>query len=74
LKNTRKLITEVTDDEWSSAVEMLLGLDTYPYSYDDIIDNSWPFKIRNREKENEYIQYPVVVFTKTFSRVPSLLR
>jgi hypothetical protein len=74
LKNTRKLITEVIDDEWSSAVEMLLGLDAYTYSYDDIIDNLWPFKIRNMEKENEYIQYPVVVFTKTFSRVPSLLR
>jgi Plant mobile domain len=34
---------------------MLLGLDTDPYSYDDITDNSWPFKTKNRGKENEYI-------------------
>jgi hypothetical protein len=47
----------VTDDEWSGTVEMLLGLDTDPYSYDDITDNPWPFKTRNRGKENEYIQF-----------------
>jgi hypothetical protein len=34
----------VTDNEWSGTVEMLLGLDTDPYSYDDITDNPWPFK------------------------------
>jgi hypothetical protein len=50
-------ITGVTDDEWSGTVEMLLGLDTDPYSYDDIIDNSWSFKTRNRGKENEYIKF-----------------
>jgi hypothetical protein len=64
----------VTDDEWSGTVEMLLGLDADPYSYDDITDNSWPFKIRNRGEENEYIQYQPVVFAKVFSRVASLLR
>jgi hypothetical protein len=53
---------------------MLLGLDVDPYSYDDITDNPWPFKTRNRGKENEYIQYPAVMFAKTLSRVASLLR
>jgi hypothetical protein len=53
---------------------MLLGLDVDPYSYDDITDNPWPFKIRNRVKENKYIQYPALVFAETFSRVASLLR
>jgi hypothetical protein len=36
---------------------MLFGLDTDPYSYDDIIDNPWQFKTRNMEKENKYIQF-----------------
>jgi hypothetical protein len=45
----------VTDDDWSGTVEMLLGLDADPYSYDDITDNSWPFKINNKGKENEYM-------------------
>jgi hypothetical protein len=36
---------------------MLLGLDADPYIYDDITDNLWPFKTRNRGKENEYIQF-----------------
>jgi hypothetical protein len=53
---------------------MLLGLDVDPYSYDDIIDNPWPFKTRNMGKENEYIQYPARVFAKVFSRVASLFR
>jgi hypothetical protein len=44
----------VTDDDWSGTVEMLLGLDADPYSYDDITDNPWSFKIKNRGKENEY--------------------
>jgi hypothetical protein len=39
LKNTGKPIIGVTDDEWSGTVEMLLGLDVDPYSYDDITDN-----------------------------------
>jgi hypothetical protein len=47
----------VTNNEWSGMVEILLGLDADPYSYDDITDNSWPFKIRNRRKENKYIQF-----------------
>jgi hypothetical protein len=64
----------VTDDEWSGTVEMLLGLDVDPYSYDDITDNLWPFKTRNREKENEYIQYPARVFAKAFLRVAPLFR
>jgi hypothetical protein len=36
---------------------MLFGLDTDPYSYDDIIDNPWQFKTMNMEKENKYIQF-----------------
>jgi hypothetical protein len=36
---------------------MLLGLDDDPYSYDDIIDNLWPFKTKNKRKENEYVQF-----------------
>jgi hypothetical protein len=55
-------------------VEMLLGLDVNPYSYDDITENPWPFKTRNRGKENEYIQYTPVVFAKEFSKVAFLLR
>jgi hypothetical protein len=47
----------VTDDEWSGMVEMLLVLDTDPYSYDDITNNPWPFKTRNMGKENEHIQF-----------------
>jgi hypothetical protein len=27
------------DDEWSGTLDMLLGLDVDPYSYDDITDN-----------------------------------
>jgi hypothetical protein len=50
MKSTGKPITWVTDNEWSGTVEMLLGLDVDPYSYDDITDNPWLFKIRNREK------------------------
>jgi hypothetical protein len=56
MKNTGKPITGVIDDEWSGMVEMLLGLDVDPYNYDDITNNLWSFKIRNRGKENEYIQ------------------
>jgi hypothetical protein len=74
LKNTGKPITWATDDEWSGTVEMLLGLDVDPYSYDDITDNPRPFKTKNREKENEYIQYPTRVFAKAFSRIASLFR
>jgi hypothetical protein len=47
----------VTDDEWNDTLDMLLGLDGDPYSYDNITDNSWPFKTRNKEKENKYIQF-----------------
>jgi hypothetical protein len=36
---------------------MLLGLDADPYSYDDITENPWQFKIRNMGKNNEYIQF-----------------
>jgi hypothetical protein len=45
----------VTDDEWSGTVEMLLGLNSDPYSYQDITDNPWPFKTRNMGKDNDYI-------------------
>jgi hypothetical protein len=55
MKNTEKPITWVIDDEWSGTLEMLLGLDGNQYSYEDITDNPWTFKIRNRGKENEYI-------------------
>jgi hypothetical protein len=64
----------VTDDKWYGMVEMLLGLDVDPYSYDDITDNPWPFKTRNRGKDNEYIQYPTIVFAEAFLNVTSLLR
>jgi hypothetical protein len=47
MKNTGKPIIEVIDDEWNGTVEMLFGLDVDPYSYDNIIDNTCPFKIRN---------------------------
>jgi hypothetical protein len=51
MKNTKKKpITWVTDNKWSGTVEMLLGLDVDPYSYDSITDNLWSFKIRNRGK------------------------
>jgi hypothetical protein len=43
----------VIDDEWSRTVEMLFGLDANPYSYDEITDNQWSFKTRNRGKGNE---------------------
>jgi hypothetical protein len=39
MKNTEKPIIGVIDDEWSGALEMLLGLDGDPYSYEDITDN-----------------------------------
>jgi hypothetical protein len=55
MKNTGKPIIWVIDDDWSGTIEMLLGLDVDPYSYDDIIDNLWPFKTRNRGKDNEYM-------------------
>jgi hypothetical protein len=68
MKNTEKSITWLTDDQWSKTLEMLLWLDVDPYNYDDIIDNSWSFKIRNRGKDNEYIQF------STFSIRLSYLR
>jgi hypothetical protein len=64
----------VTDDKWYGMVEMLLGLDADPYSYEDITNNLWPFKTRSRGKENEYIQYPTIVFAEAFLNVTSLLR
>jgi hypothetical protein len=67
-KNTGKPITGVTDDEWSGTLEMLLRLDVDSYSYDDIIDNLWSFKTRNRGKENEYVHF------STFSIRLSCLR
>jgi hypothetical protein len=57
MKNTEKIITWMTDNEWSRTLGMLLGLDDDPYSYDDIIDNLWPFKTNNKRKENEYVQF-----------------
>jgi hypothetical protein len=38
-------------------LEMLLGLDGDLYNYDDITDNLWPFKTRNKGKENKYVQF-----------------
>jgi hypothetical protein len=35
MKDTGKPITWVADEEMSGMVEMLLGLDADPYSYDD---------------------------------------
>jgi hypothetical protein len=59
MKNTekKKPITKVTDDEWSGTLEMLLGLNDDLYSYNDITDNMWSFKIKNKEKENKYVQF-----------------
>jgi hypothetical protein len=51
MKNIEKSITRVTDDEWSGMVEILCGLDADPYSYDDITNNLWLFKIRNGGRE-----------------------
>jgi hypothetical protein len=45
----------MTDNEWSGTLNMLIGLDDDPYNYDSITDNLWPFKIRNKKKENEYV-------------------
>jgi hypothetical protein len=53
----KKPITKVTDDEWSGTLEMLLGLNDDLYSYNDITDNMWSFKIKNKEKENKYVQF-----------------
>jgi hypothetical protein len=36
---------------------MLLWLDADSYNYDDITDNLWPFTIRNKGKENEYVLF-----------------
>jgi hypothetical protein len=36
---------------------MLLGFDADSYSYDDITNNLWPFTIRNKGKENEYVLF-----------------
>jgi hypothetical protein len=47
----------VIDDEWSDTLEMLLKLDGDPCSYNDITDNLWTFKTRNKGKENEYVQF-----------------
>jgi hypothetical protein len=58
----------VTDDEWSGTVEMLLRLDVGPYSYDNITDNPWPFKTRNRGKENEYIQFSIFSIRLSYLR------
>jgi hypothetical protein len=57
MKNIEKSIIGMTDDELRGTLEILLGLDDNSYSYEDITDNSWSFKIRNREKENEYVQF-----------------
>jgi hypothetical protein len=35
----RKTNNRVIDDEWSGMLDMLIGLDGDPYSYDDITDN-----------------------------------
>jgi hypothetical protein len=57
MKNIGKSMTGETDDEWSVMLDMLLGLDDDPYRYDDIIDNLWSFKIRNKRKKSEYVQF-----------------
>jgi hypothetical protein len=51
MKNTEKPIIEVIVDEWSETLEMLLGLDGNPCSYDDITDDSWSFKTRKKGKK-----------------------
>jgi hypothetical protein len=44
-------------------VEMLLGLDADPYSYEDIADNLWPFNIRNKGKRMSTFSSPHSVFS-----------
>jgi hypothetical protein len=39
MKNTGKSIIMITDDDWSMMLEMLLGLNDIPYSYENLIDN-----------------------------------
>jgi Plant mobile domain len=56
-KNIKKSIPGVIEDEWSGILKILLGLNADPYSYNDITNNPWLFKIRNKEKENEYVQF-----------------
>jgi hypothetical protein len=51
MKKIRKPITGVINNEWSGTLKILLGLDGDPYSYNDIIDNLWTFKTRNKKKK-----------------------
>jgi hypothetical protein len=39
MKNTGKSIIMITDDDWSMMLEMLLGLNGVPYSYENLTDN-----------------------------------
>jgi hypothetical protein len=43
-------------------MEMLRGLNVDPYSYDNITDNPWPFKTRNRGKRTSTFSSPHSVF------------
>jgi hypothetical protein len=40
MKNTKKLITEVINDEWSMTLKMFLRLNDDSYNYNDVTDNS----------------------------------
>jgi hypothetical protein len=51
MKIIEKSITRMTDDEWSGTLELLLGLDSDLYSYEDISDNLWMFNTRNMAKK-----------------------
>jgi hypothetical protein len=64
---------EVTDEDWSGTLEFLLELSDDPYSYQEITDNSWSFKIRNRGKQNEYQQVSTynAFLRKNFQYLPT---
>jgi hypothetical protein len=51
-KKYKKPIILVTDDEWSGTLEMLLGLNGDSYSYNQITDNPWPSKTKNKRKKD----------------------
>jgi hypothetical protein len=45
-----KAITDVTNENWSETLELLLGLSVDPYGYQELTNNPCSFKIRNKEK------------------------
>jgi hypothetical protein len=50
MKNIEKSITGFTYEDWSGTLELLLGLRADPFDNQEITDNPWSFKIRNKGK------------------------